>query len=152
MIELELKLSSFLQEAAVPLLEAILAELSGQDSLDERRYAPPPDDLELRETWLENLREDHHSDLAATRRLVTHAAFGSEDPVQIEAEEAEAALRGLTAVRLQIHQKHLADVPDAVLEEGNLEFEELLPDQQQGYLGYFVAAAVQERIVGALGV
>lgn len=150
MIELELQLSPFLRDAAVPLLEAVIIELSGKDSLDEQRYAPPPDDVELRETWLENLREDHHSDLAAARRLVAHSAFGSGEPVQIEAEEAESALRGLTAARLRIHRKHLADVPDAALEEGELEFEDLLPDQQKGYLGYLVSAAIQERIVGSL--
>ena len=147
MIELELPLSTFVREVAVPLLEEILRELSGQDSFDEVRYAPPPDDPDLRETWLENLREDHGSDLAAARRLVGDDGFGSEEPVSIEPDQVEAALRGLTAVRLRIRENHLADLPDSAMEGGEVELDGLLPLQQRGYLAYVVAAATQERII-----
>ncbi len=150
MIELELHLSAFVSEIAVPLIEEVLRELSGKDSFDEVRYAPPPADPDLRETWLEDLREDHGSDLAAARRLVSHVAFGSEEPVPIEPDQAEAALRGLTAVRLHLRENHLSDLPDSALEGGEIEFEELVPVQQPGYLAYALAAATQERIVHLL--
>ena len=93
MIELELHISDFVREVATPLLEEALRELSGKDSFDEKRYAPPPDDPDLRETWLEDLREDHASDLAAVSRLLSHESLGTEKPVLLEPDEAEAALR-----------------------------------------------------------
>ena len=151
MIELELHVSPLIREVALPLLNEVLRELSGEGSFDEVRYAPPPDDPELRDTWLEGLREDHSSDLAAAARLAAHQHFGSEEAVSIEPDEAEAALRGLTAARLRIRSKHLADVSDAVLEGGALDFEQLVPLQQRGYLAYALAAATQERIVSLLG-
>ena len=147
MIELELHISDFVREIATPLLEEVLRELSGKDSFDEKRYAPPPDDPDLRETWLEDLREDHASDLAAVSRLLSHESLGTEKPVLLEPDEAEAALRGLTAVRLKIRAKHLSDLEDTVLEGAEFDFEALLPAQQQGYLAYALAAATQERIV-----
>ena len=150
MIELDLQIASFLREAAIPLLDTILTELSNQGSLDEKRYEPPPDDADFRETWLENLHADQRNDLLAARRLVREDAFGTESPLFIEADEAEAALRGFTAARLRIHETFLSEISDVVLEQGELDFETLLPDQQLGYLGYLVAAGVQERIVGAL--
>ncbi len=150
MIELTLPLSASVREAAVSLLGDIVRELSGKDSFDEVRYAPPPADPDLRETWLEALREDHASDLAAVHRLIGYAAFGSDDPVSIEPEQAEAALRGLTAVRLTIRENHLSDLSDSAMEGGEVEFETLLPLQQRGYLAYAVAAATQERIIHLL--
>ncbi|MBO94841.1 MAG: hypothetical protein CMI32_08095 [Opitutales bacterium] len=147
MIELALPLSDSVRAVAVLLLEDVLRELSGQDSFDEVRYAPPPADPDLHETWLEGLREDHASDLAAVRRLVAHADFGSETPVSIEPDQAEAALRGLTAVRLRIRENQLSDLPDSAMEGGGVEFDTLLPVQQQGYMAYAVAAATQERII-----
>lgn len=152
MIELNFQIASFLREAAIPLLDAILTELSNQEGFDEKRYEPPPDDADFRETWLENLRADQGNDLLAALRLVRQDAFGTESAVLIEASEAEAALRGFTAARLRIHETSLSEIADIVLEQGDLDFENLLPDQQLGYLGYFVAAAVQERIVDALSI
>lgn len=151
MIELDLHVSTLIREVALPLLNEVLDELSGEGSFDEARYAPPPDDPELRDTWLEGLREDHASDLAAAARLVAHQDFGSADAVSIQPDEAEAALRGLTAVRLRIRAEHLAEVADTALEEGGLDFEQLAPLQQRGYLAYAVAAATQERIISLLG-
>ena len=151
MIELELHLSTFVREVATPLLEEALRELSGKNSFDEKRYAPPPADPDLRETWLEGLREDHASDLAAVSRLLSHESFGTEKPVLLESDEAEAALRGLTAVRLKIRAKHLSELEDAVLEGATFDFEALLPAQQQGYLAYALAASAQERIISLLG-
>ena len=147
MIELTLPVAPFVREMAIPLLQEVLQDLSGQVSLDEQRYLPPPDDPELRETWLENLREDHHSDLAASRRLLQDPALGTEDPMSIELEQAEAVLRGLTAARLRLRELHLRDLSDSCLEGGSFEFETLTPRQQQGYLAYALAATLQENIV-----
>jgi hypothetical protein len=151
MIELTLPVSGFMREVAVPLLDDVLRELSGQGSPDERRYLPPPDDPELRETWIENLREDHHSDLAASRRLVQDPSLGTDEPLSIEPEAAESALRGLTAARLRLRELHLVDMTDSSLEEGDFEFEKLNSREQQGYLAYALAAALQENLVLLLG-
>ena len=147
MIEVDLHLSPFVLEIATPLLEDVLHELSGKESFDEKRYAPPPDDPDLRETWLVDLREDHASDLASASRLLSHANFGTETPVPIEPDDAEATLRGLTTVRLKIREKHLAALDDSVLELADFGFETLPPPQQQAYLAYALAAATQERII-----
>jgi hypothetical protein len=150
MIELDLQIAPFLREASVPFLDGIFAELRGNSSLDEKRYAPPPDDEDFRETWLLNLREDHQVDLEAAHGLVMNPAFGTEEPVQMELSLAESSLRGFTAARLKIHEQHLSDVSDSRLEQGDLDFDDLLPHQQMGYLGYVVAAVVQERIVASM--
>ena len=46
---------------------------------------------------------------------------------------------------------HLERLRHAALEGGALDFEQLVPLQQRGYLAYALAAATQERIVSLLG-
>ncbi|MBG29046.1 MAG: hypothetical protein CMI31_03450 [Opitutae bacterium] len=150
MIEIDLHLSPIVQQIATPLLEDVLHELSGKESFDEKRYAPPPEDPDLRETWLVDLREHHASDLASACRLFSHSNFGTETPVQLQPDDAEAALRGLTTIRLKIRDKHLSELDDTVLELADFGFETLPPPQQQAYLAYALAAATQERIIHLL--
>ena len=136
-----------LRKVAVPVFEEILEDLDNQEGLDESRYSLPTDDPDLRETWLEYLREEQGADLVAVRRLLTHESYGTEQPVQLEPDEAEAALRGLSAIRLRIREKYLAELEDSAIEQVNFEFGDLRTEEKLGYLAYSVAAATQESIV-----
>ena len=147
MIEFVFPLPPSLRRVVIPVFEEMLEDLGNQEGLDESRYAPPPDDPDLRETWLEDLREDQGADLTAVFRLVMHESYGTEDPVSLEPDEAEAALRGLSAIRLRIRGKHLAELSDSAIEQADFELADLLAREQRGYFAYTVAAATQDSIV-----
>lgn len=147
MIEFVFPLPRSLRKVAVPVFEEILEDLDNQEGLDESRYSLPSDDPDLRETWLEYLREEQGVDLVAVRRLLTHESYGTEHPIQLEPDQAEAVLRGLSAIRLRIREKCLAELEDSSIEQVDFEFGDLGTEEKQGYLAYSVAAATQESIV-----
>ena len=147
MIEFVFPLPPPLRKVAVRVFEEILEDLDNQEGLDESRYSLPTDDPDLRETWLEYLHEEQGADLVAVRRLLTDESYGTEHPMQLEPDQADAALRGLSAIRLRIREKYLDRLEDSAMEQVDFEFGELAAKEKQGYLAYSVAAATQESIV-----
>ena len=75
------------------------------------------------EAWEEGLAEEARTDRSALARLLGNPKFAY-GRVEVETDDAEDLLRGLTELRLAIRVASLAEVPDEVLESGGLALEE----------------------------
>lgn len=136
------------------LIQAVLPELGKVFAASQRKSVftfscPNPLDDDLVEAWEEGLAEDARSDRSALARLLRDSkfAFGR---VEVEEEDAEDLLRGLTELRLAIRVLSLSEVPDEQLESGGLELKGRDPSERIAYFSYLILAEVQENLIEAI--
>ena len=147
MIEFSLQVEPRLIQAVLPELGKIFAASQKQSAFTF--VCPNPTDDDLVEAWEEGLAEEARSDRNALARLLRNPKFAY-GRVEVETDEAEDLLRGLTELRLSIRLSSLAEVPDEVLESGGLVLEERNSSERIGYFAYLILAEVQENLIAAL--
>jgi hypothetical protein len=133
------------------IVEAVLPELGRVFSASQRESAfsfvcPNPLDDDLVEAWESGLAEEARGDRGAVARLLRHPKFAS-GRVEVEDEDAEDLLRGLTELRLTLRSTSLSKVSDQELETGGLDLEASDPSLEMGFFAYIVLAEVQERMI-----
>ncbi len=143
MKKIEIKLS---QAIVAPLLDFVkpLAE----ELRDELAFQPrfPDADPEFQEDWREELLAAQGSDGEVFMRLFDREFFES-GTIEVDEENADPVLRAAAAMRLKLRLDFLKDVPDEVLEKGDVPFEGMSQPEQQAYAAYLFLATIQEIVI-----
>ncbi len=107
-------------------------------------------DRELEGVWREGLI---HTQVSDCRVLlgVFDADFFNSGGILLHEENADPILRAASAVRLKLRERELADVPDALLESGEVDLETLAAPARTALATYLFLATLQEIIIKHLG-
>tara|TARA_R110002020_G_C16012668_1_gene751241 strand:- start:186 stop:647 length:462 start_codon:yes stop_codon:yes gene_type:complete len=143
MKRVEVKLSL---AVVAPLLDVIKAV---GDSLSDELAAPLPLDqldADLRGPWREELLAAQNADVATLLALFDSEFFSS-GVVGFDGDNAEAIVRACASVRLRLREKFLSDLPDDMLEGGDVMVEDLEEQTRKAFLCYLFLATVQELII-----
>lgn len=143
MKKIEIKLS---QPVVAPLLDFVkpLADGLRQDLPFVPQF--PDADPQFQEDWKEELLEAQGNDADVFMGLFNHEFFESGN-IEIDEDNADSVLRAAAAVRLKLRLEFLKDVPDEVLEKGDVPFEGLSFPEQQAYACYLFLATIQEIVI-----
>lgn len=143
MKRIEVKLSL---TVVAPLLDVIKA---AADTLaSELASAPSLADLDpdVREPWAFDLMEGQNGDIRALLALFDEEFF-SNGVIAIDEDNADALVRACSAVRLRLRERFMTDLPDDLLETGEVEMEELAEPVRKAFMCYLFLATVQELII-----
>ena len=114
------------------------------------RAAVPHDaDEDFSEVWLNALADRVDDDVAGLRHLLATQDFGA-GPVTISEDEALAALRGFSVLRMAIRVTILRDIPDSDLESGEVDHRRLAPAARHAYACYGALGEIQAAICDGL--
>jgi hypothetical protein len=144
-------------EIKINLDPAILEALTGMigsvvHSLEKRprvRGTIPGDDPLLADTWVDELGTLAAADCRSVLNLLSFA-HQRDSRLEITENEAEAILRGCSAIRLQIQEHLLEHIPADQLERGGIDFTRLAPHQQQAYACFAFLAGLQSHLIEAI--
>ena len=112
--------------------------------------APEDEDPEFSEHWLESLHERIDADTDAAVRLLATPDFGVA-PVILDDDDALAALRGFTTLRLTLRETALAALPDEGLETGKVDRRKLRAAQRHAYACYGALGEIQAALCEGMG-
>lgn len=143
MKKIEIKLS---QTTVAPLLDFVkpIADQLHEELVVKPHF--PDDDLPFQESWKQDLLEALGEDSRIFMGLFDREFFESGNIV-INEENGDAVLRSAAAIRLKLRSAFLGEVPDEVLEAGEVPFEELTVTEQQAYACYLFLATIQEIVI-----
>jgi hypothetical protein len=135
-------------------IRTLVLGIATEASMDLERNLPAADSLadddpELSEAWLGDLRAQQEDEAGQLLALLSDAQFG-QTRIPLSEDAAEAILRAAADLRLRIRADHLAEIPDARLEAGDLPLQNLPPKQQHAVFAYWVLAALQEQLIEGL--
>lgn len=136
-------------------VRAVLSDLgrmlseSAPAAMLQRTQAPQDDDPEFAESWLAGIHERVEEDVAAVIALFENPAFG-EGPVELGDDEALAALRGFTVLRLTLRDTALREIDDEALETGRIDRRKLRIPQRHAYACYGALGEIQDALCHAL--
>lgn len=143
MKKIEIKLS---QPVVAPLLDFVKPLADGlRDDLAFKLQFPDADP-QFQEDWRDELLGAQGDDAGVFMGLFDHEFFESGN-IEIDEDNADAVLRAAAAIRLKLRMEFLKDVPDEVLEKGDVPFEGLSFPEQQAYACYLFLATIQEIII-----
>ncbi len=143
MKRIEVKLSL---GVVAPLLDVIKAVA---DSLDNDLAAPQALEQveeELRGTWRSELIAAQNGDVAMLLALFDSEFFAN-GVVNFDESNADAILRACAAVRLRLRDRFLEEIPDELLECGEVDLDELDEGPRKAFMCYLFLATVQELII-----
>ena len=145
------KMIEFSLQVECRIIQEILPELGKLFALSSKveEFAEPfpvLDDPELKESWIEGLREEAKGDRNALARLLKspRLPYGR---VEVENEEVDDLLKGLTEIRFTIRNTSLKEVTDEELEAGMSSLSSTTPEVRIGYFSYLLMAEIQERLI-----
>ena len=143
MKRVEVKLSL---AVVAPLLDVI--KLVADSLEDELAAALPLEDLDadLRGAWREELLAAQNQDVRTLLALFDSEFFAS-GMVAFDGSNAEAIVRACASVRLRLREKFLNDLPDDMLEGGDVAVEQLQEPLRKAFMCYLFLATVQELII-----
>ena len=143
MKKIEIKLS---QEIVAPLLDFVkpLAAELREDLSFQPQF--PDADPEFQEDWREELLSVQGEAGEVFMGLFDREFFES-GTIEIDEENADPILRASAALRIKLRLHFLKDVPDEVLEQGDVPFEGMSPPEQQAYACYLFLATIQEIVI-----
>ena len=144
MIEFSLQVEARIIQAVLPELEKFFAlSIEGEDYSG---LLPEIDDPDFIEAWIDGLKQEAKKDRNALAKLLKspRLKYGR---VEVEEDDIDDILRGLTEIRFTIRKTSLADVNDEELENGMPTFSSNNPKVQIGYFAYLLMAEVQERLI-----
>ena len=147
MIEFSLQVDSWILKAIIPELGRVFAIAQKESAYSF--VCPNPLDDDLVEAWESGLAEEARVDRGAVARLLKSPKFPF-GQVEVEEEDAEDLLRGLTELRLTLRSNSLSEVSDQELENGNLDLELMDSSLRMSVFAYIVTAEVQERLIDFL--
>ena len=143
MKRIEVKLSL---PVVAPLLDVIK---TAADTLQGSLAAPlGVEDIEpeFREAWTEDLLRSQNDELGTLLALFDKEFF-STGTVSFNEENAEVIVRACAALRLRLRGTMLQAVPDAALENGEIEVEALTEAQRKAFMCYLFLATIQDLII-----
>jgi hypothetical protein len=143
MKKVEIKLS---QQVVAPLLDFIKPLADGLR--DDLAFSPrfPDSDPQFQEGWRDELLAAQTDDASTFMGLFDREFFDSGN-IEIDEENGDGVLRAAAALRLRLRLDFLKDVPDEVLEKGDVPFEGLSFPEQQAYACYLFLATIQEIVI-----
>lgn len=103
-------------------------------------------DRELRGAWRDELLEAQNRDVRALLALFDSEFFTS-GVVSFDEANADAVVRACASVRLRLREKFLGNLPDDLLESGDVELESLPEPDRRAFMTYLFLATVQELII-----
>ena len=133
------------------ILKAILPELGRVFALSRKSSAyafvcPNPLDDDLVEAWESGLSQEARADRGAVARLLESPSLQL-GRIEVEDEDVDDLLRGLTELRLTLRNDSLSEVSDQALETGSLDLEGMESSVKMSFFAYLVIASVQERLL-----
>lgn len=143
MKKIEIKLSQPIVAPLLDFIKTLTEDLRGELVFEPRFPDSEPD---LQESWREDLIEAQGQDLDGFMALFDREFFESGNVV-INDKNADSILRSAAVIRLKIRNEFLGDISDEVLEKGDVPFEGLPLQEQQGYACYLFLATIQEIVI-----
>ena len=143
MKRIEVKLSL---GVVAPLLDVIK---SAADTLEDDLAASLPleqVDADLRDEWRSELVAEQNGDVATLPALFDSEFFAN-GVVNFDEDNSDAILRACAAVRLRLRQSFLNEIPDEMLECGEVDLEVLEETPKRAFMCYLFLATVQELII-----
>ena len=143
MKRIEVKLS-------LPVVAPLLDVIRGAAEELDRVLAAPQQlsglDVELRTAWQDELL---HEQQDGCRRFLAlfDSGFFANGVVGFDESNAESVLRTCSALRLCLREHRLQDLPDEVLESGQIDVEQLADSVRKAFMGYVFLATLQELII-----
>lgn len=133
-------------QVVAPLLD-LMKETVG--ALDDRLAAPQhlqDLDEELRAGWQRDLLHGQNDDCRRFLALFDREFFAG-GVVGFDEGNAEPVLRACAAIRLQLREGELRDLPDETLESGSIDVSQFGSRLQKAFMCYVFLATVQELII-----
>jgi len=103
-------------------------------------------DPDVREPWKSELVAGQNEDIRILLGLFD-AEFISSGVIAIDEENADALVRACSAVRLRLRDRFMSELPDELLESGDVEMEDLEEPVRKAFMCYLFLATVQELII-----
>ncbi|MCH8473695.1 MAG: hypothetical protein LAT55_00525 [Opitutales bacterium] len=103
-------------------------------------------DPEMVEMWEQELRNLGGDDRKQFFQLFD-GRFIESGTIHLDEQQASAVLRATAWFRLQIREKDLGEVPEEILEQGDLSLKGMSENEQKGYSAFVFLAALQELIL-----
>lgn len=144
MIEFSLEVECRIIQAVLPEIGKLFALSSKVE--DYTDLFPELDDPELKDAWIEGLKDEAKGDRNALARLLKspRLPYGR---VEVQDDDVDDLLRGLTEIRFTIRKTSLKEVTDGELEEGMSSLSSTKPEVRIGYFSYLLMAEIQERLI-----
>lgn len=144
MIEFSLEVECRIIQAVLPEIGKLFALSSKVEDFSD--LFPDLDDPELKEAWIEGLMEEAKVDRTALARLLKspRLPYGR---VEVQDDDVDDLLRGLTEIRFTIRKTSLKEVTDEEIETGMSSLSSTKPEVRIGYFAYLLIAEIQERLI-----
>lgn len=143
---IRLRLSGWMVQLVWNVLQDLPEQLGKSLVLPEDLL--PGDDADLRDAWLHSLLEQLDADLSLLRRIL--ARLRSNGVADLEAADADAFLRSVSAVRLSLQGSALAELPDNDLQSDGINIETLPESVQPAYACYLLLADIQGQVIAQI--
>jgi len=138
-IRLALPVVAPLVDFILPLLDTENCDLPARPDLGDL-------DLELRESWHDDLLQTHRSELQFFKDLFDES-FRATGVIEFPEEACEAVVRACAGVRLKLRTEVLKSVDDEALEGGEVDLEAMPHDERMGFMAYVFLASFQEVLI-----
>ncbi len=140
-----------IQVIASPIfLATVMSRLDVSGRYLVRQLAIPfiqsDDDPDLIEAWESGLLETLKTDIRTLNKLFRKNGLGRREIV-IEEDEALAALRAISGIRLKLREIFLKRISNETLESGEIDMDKLDRNEQKNFASYLFFAQVQEELV-----
>ena len=144
MIEFSLQVECHIIQAILPEMGKLFALSAKVEEFSD--LFPDLDDPELKESWVDGLKEEAKGDRNALARLLKspRLPYGR---VEVEEDDVDDLLRGLTEIRFTIRKTSLKSVADEELESGMPSLTSSKPEVRIGHFSYLLMAEIQERLI-----
>jgi hypothetical protein len=143
MKRIEVKLSL---PVVAPLLDVIKAAADTLASEMASSLSLKDIDPDVRDSWKSELVEGQNEEIRILLALFDEDFFSS-GVIGIDEENADSLVRACSAVRLRLRERFMTDLPDELLENGDVEMEELDEPVRKAFMCYLFLATVQELII-----
>ncbi len=136
-------------------IRGVLAELArmladvGPAALLERVQAPGYEDPDFADHWLAGIHERIEEDLTSVVSLLDMPDFGVA-PVRVSENEALAALRGFSALRLTLRETALREFPDKDIESGKIDRRKIGAPKRHALACYVALGEIQSALCDLL--
>ncbi len=138
-VKLSLPVVAPLLDVVKSAADTLSAELAASLSFEDI-------DPDVREPWQAELLEAQNDDIRTLLALFD-AQFFSTGVIAIDEENADALVRACSSVRLRLRSRFLTDLPDELLESGDVEMDALADPVRRAFMCYLFLATVQELII-----
>ena len=144
MIEFSLRIEPKIISSILPELGKYFSK--SRELEDFEKTVPNFDEEDLKEMWIEGLKDDRKKDRNALAKLLEspRLAYGR---VEVADDDINELLRGLTELRFTIRKTSLKQITDEELESGLHELSSTKPEIRIGYFAYLILAEIQERLI-----